>query len=103
MTAPFAAAYPALLQASAEAVQTILVADWPRIAHHRGEILKGVTICWCRIKDEEAQSQELDGVQESIEQVVQLLTRTVARDSRLVEECQILIDSDGRLRDLLVI
>ena len=84
-----------------EAVQTILVADWPRIARHRGEILKGVIICWCRIKDEEAQSQELDAVQESIEQVVQLLKCTVACDSRLVEECQTLIDSDGRLRDLI--
>ena len=103
LAAPFATAYPALLQTSVKAVKTIIVTGWPRIAHYRGEILKGVIICWCRIWDEEVQSQELNAVRGSIEQVVQLLTCAVAQNAKIAEEYQILIDSDGRLRDLLVV
>ena len=86
-----------------EALQTIIVTNWPRIAHHRGEILKGLALCWCRIGDEETQSQELIAVRENIEQAVQLLTHAVTQDSKLVDEYQTLIDSDSRLRDLLVV
>ena len=84
-------------------MQTIIVTDWPRIAHHRGEILKGLAMCWCRIGDEETQSQELVAVRENVEQAVQLLTYAVTPDYKLVDEYQILIDSDSRLGDLLVV
>lgn len=103
LAAPFATAYPALLQASVKAVQTIIITDWPRIAHHRGEILKGLAMCWCRIEDEERQSQELIAVRENVEQAVQLLTHAVTLDSKLIDEYQTLIDSDSRLRDMLII
>ena len=62
-----------------------------------------MTICWCRIGDEEAQSQEFKEVRESIEKAVQLLTCVVAGNDKVVEEYQTLIDSDNRLRDLLVV
>ncbi|CAD6583397.1 MAG: hypothetical protein ASARMPREDX12_005298 [Alectoria sarmentosa] len=100
---PFATAYPPLLQASVKALQTIIVADWPLITRHRGEILKGMTVCWCRIGDEKAQSQELKEVRESLGKAVQLLTCVVAGNVKVVEEYQTLIDSDNRLRDLLVV
>ena len=103
LAAPFATAYPPLLQASVKAVQMIIVAAWPRIAHHWGEILKGVTICWCRVGDGEVQPQELKKVQDSIEQAVQLLTCLVTGNVKVVEGYRTLIDSDSRLRDLLVV
>ena len=103
LAAPFATAYPALLQASVKAMKTVIVTGWPRIAHYRGEILKGVIICWCRIGDEEVQSHELNAVLESIKQVVQLLTVAVAQNAEIAEENQNLVDIDGRLRDLLVV
>lgn len=103
LAAPFATAYPALLRASVKAVQTIIVAGWPRITHYRAEILKGMIICWCRIGDEEAQSQELNAVRNSIKQAVQLLTCAVTPNSYLIDEYQTLIDVDGRLRNLLVV
>ena len=103
LAAPFATAYAALLQASVKAMQGIIVAAWPRIACHRSEILKSITICWCRLEDEEAQSRELKAVQISIEQTVQLLMCAVSQNINIVEECQSLINVDGRLRDLLAI
>ena len=103
LAAPFAAAYPPLLQASVKAVQTIILDDWPRIAHHRGEILKGLTICWCRIGDEETRSRELKEVRENIEEAVQHLTFLSNRDVNMAEEYQTLIDSNSRLGELLVV
>ena len=103
LAAPFATAYLPLLQVSVKAVQTIIVADWPRIAHHRGEILKGLTICWCHIEDEKGRSQELKEARDSITRAVQLLTCVVTGKVTVVEEYQTLIDSDSRLRDLLVV
>ncbi len=46
---------------------------------------------------------ELKAVRESIEQAVQLLTCAVTPTFNMVDEYKILIDSDGRLRDLLVV
>lgn len=103
LAAPFATAYPPLLRASVKTAQTIIIADWPRIAYYRGEILKGLTICWCRIADKEAPSQELKEVRDSIERAMQSLTSVLRRNAKVIEEYQILIDSDSRLQDLLVV
>ena len=103
LNAPFATTSPTLLQASVDTVQTIIVTAWPRIGRHRGEMLRGMTICWCRIEDEEARSSELEGVQESIRQAVQLLNRAMTRKSEIVQEYQTLIRSDNRLRGLLCV
>ena len=81
----------------------IIVTVWPRIAYYGGEILKGVTICWCQIGDEDAQSQELGEVRNSIEQTVQLFTLAVTGKVNVAEEYQALIDSDSRLQGLLVV
>ncbi len=77
--------------------------DWPRITNHRGEVLRGLTICWCRIKDEETKSKGLRKVQESIERSVRLLTLLTKKDVDVAAEYQMLIDCDYRLRDLLII
>lgn len=103
LAAPFATAYPPLLQASVKVIQTLIVAHWPRISHHRGEILKGITTCWCRIGEGEAPSQELKEVRKGIEKAVQLLTCVVAESVEVVGEYNNLIDNDNRLRDLLIV
>ena len=101
LAAPFGTAYAPLLQAAVKAIQTIIVIDWPRISHHRGEILRGITTCWCRIGEDEVQSEELKEVRKSIEKAVQLLTCVVTGSVKVVEEYANLVDSDSRLRDLL--
>lgn len=101
LAAPFATAYAPLLQASVKALEAAILNDWPRISHHRGEILKGLTICWCRILEQETESKELNMVQESIKRMIQLLTAVMKTDVNVIEEYQILIDSDDRLRGLL--
>lgn len=73
------------------------------MSHHRGEILKGITTCWCRIGEDDVQSEKLKEVRKSIEKAVQLLTCVVTGSVKVVEEYENLVDSDSRLRDLLVV
>lgn len=80
-----------------------MVNVWPRVAYHRGGILRGLTVCWCRIKDEEVISMELKKVQESVRRAVRILTAVLERDVDVKEEYQVLIDSDERLRELLIV
>lgn len=84
-------------------MQTIILTAWPRIAYNRGEILKGLTICWCRIEEQESTSDELHEVREKIKSTVSLLTSVLERVVNVVDEYQSLIDSDGRLQKLLVV
>lgn len=103
LSAPLATAYPPLLKASLNAAQMIILNAWPRIAHHRGEILKGLTLCWCRLRVEETKSKELKDIQRDIERTTKLLTSVVRRIVDVVEEYQVLINSDSRLWELLTV
>ncbi len=103
LVAPFATAYPPLLQASIKSVEAVLINDWPRISYYRGEILRGLTTCWCRIKDQETIPMELTKVQQSIKGALQLLRSLLKADIHVAEEFQILMASDDRLHDLVTV
>lgn len=103
LSAPFATAYPPLLEASVHAIDAVVVNIWPRVAYHRGEILEGLIICWCRIHDEETQSKELQRIQTDIHHTVELVTAILKTNIDVAEEYQALIDSDRRLQNLLLV
>lgn len=103
MSAPFATAYPPLIDASINAVEAVLVNVWPRVAYHRGEILQGLVICWCRIEAEGMNSKDLQRIQTNIQRIVNLITEILKKDLEVADEYQILINSDGRLRDLFIV
>jgi len=121
LTAPFTTAYPPLLLAALAAVETVVLVDWPRVGYHRGEILKGLVGCWLRIEEEgdgeegkgrekgreegrkEAKRNgELQGVKDGIRRCVKLLTAVLKREVDAGGEYGLLIESDGRLEELLV-
>lgn len=102
LAAPFATAYPPLLEASIKALETVMIKGGSRIVAHRGEILKGLTVCWCRIKEEEVVSEELERVQRSLKISVRQLTLLVRGNVDVTAEYQKLIDCDERLRDFLM-
>ena len=72
------------------------------MAYHKGEIMRGLLICWCRIKDSEVESRELLQIQQGIENAMRLLKAALQSDVDVGEDYRILVDSDPRLRDLLV-
>lgn len=101
LSAPFAIAYPPLLKASVHAIDAVLINVWPRVAYHRGELLEGLLVCWCRIQGEVTQSRELQRIQAGIQHTVTLFTAILRMDIKVTEEYQTLIDSDRRLQTLL--
>ena len=96
-------AYPPLLKASVHAIDAVVVNVWPRVAYHRGELLEGLLICWCRIQGEVTQSKELQRIQAGIHHTVKLVTEILRVDINVAEEYQTLIDSDRRLQTLLIV
>jgi len=128
LTAPFATAYLPLLLAALAAVETVVLVDWPRVGYHRGEILKGLAGCWLRVEEEgdgdgdgegevvegreegqevEGQKEakrkgELQGVKDGMRRCVKLLTAVLQREVDVGGEYGLLIESDGRLEELLV-
>ena len=72
------------------------------MAYHRGEILEGLIVCWCRIEEEELLSVELKMVKDYIERIVKIFTAVLKESINVEEEYKMLVDSDGRLRGLLI-
>ncbi len=64
--------------------------------------MRGLSTCWCRIKDCEMESRECLQIQQGIENAMRLLKAVLQSDVDVAEGYRILVDSDPRLRDLLV-
>ena len=72
------------------------------MSYHKGEIMRGLSTCWCRIKDCEVESRERLQIQQGIEDAMRLLKAVLQSDVDVTEDYRVLCDSDTRLRDLLV-
>ncbi|KAL9030954.1 MAG: hypothetical protein Q9196_000975 [Gyalolechia fulgens] len=101
LIAPFATAYPPLLGTALQTLRAIVVNGWPRVAFHRGEILEGLVMCWCRIEDEEEPTSELVGIKERIEDVLRAVVQLLRYDEHATEELQAISHYDARLETLL--
>lgn len=82
-------------------MDAVIANVWPRVAYHRGEILEGLVVCWCRIQGEETQSEDLGRIQTDLHRTVRLVTAILKMDMDVTEEYQTLLDSDPRLYSLL--
>ncbi|KAL9096934.1 MAG: hypothetical protein Q9165_000898 [Trypethelium subeluteriae] len=97
---PFGAAYPPLLIVAAKTLQTVILNCWPRMAFWRGEILKGMTICWLRIAEEDRSDAQLVSVEEELQKTVQMLAAAVDQEVEIDGDFQQLIAADERLERL---
>ncbi|KAF2238931.1 poly A polymerase C-terminal region-like protein [Viridothelium virens] len=97
---PFGAAYPPLLIVATKALQTVILNCWPRMAFWRGEVLKGVTICWLRIAEENRSDAQLTAVEKELQKTVQMLAAAVEQDIEIDSEFQQLVAADERLERL---
>lgn len=99
LCAPFGTAYPPLLLAAVKSLQAIILNGWPRMAIYRGEILRGLAVCWCKI--EEDGSEGLEIVTAAIKDTVKLLSAAAGNALDVITEYKSLVDSDERLSNLL--
>lgn len=103
LTAPFATAYPPLLGAALHTLRAVIINGWPRVGFHRGEILEGLVICWCRIEDEEKPTSELLSIKEGIQDISHAVVQLLKNDDDAIEEMKTIRDNDSRLKTLLEI
>jgi tRNA nucleotidyltransferase (CCA-adding enzyme) len=79
---PLGPGYPPLLLAAARATHAVIGNTWPRILEWKGEVLRGVAICWIRLDEEggDIDDKALDELKKEL--------RTVADMFRTVVEAQ---------------
>ena len=102
--------YPPLLLAAAKTLQVILLNAWPRLALHKAEVLRGLTLCWCKIAEEEEEGkeslQELEPIKLVLTDNFRLLNAVLDREGKgdgdLQAEVQMLLERDSHLKGLLV-
>ena len=97
---PFATAYFPLIQSSLYTLQAVIINDWPRIGYYRGEIFKGITMCWCRILNENSQSPESRYTQHQLVGTLKILQAALRDDEDALMEIREALKCDTRLRGL---
>ena len=71
------------------------------MTYYRGEIMKCVSICWCRLDEVTEPASELAAVRESLQNVVKVLVAACSEFPAFESELESLINADGRLQSLV--
>lgn len=103
LTTPFALTYPPLLIAALGVLRAVISKAWPRVGYHRGDILEGLIVCWCRIADEDEASDEVLAMGAHIEEVVRTVVRIIGDDEEGRGDLRMLKDHDSRLQAILAV
>ncbi|KAI4256725.1 MAG: hypothetical protein LQ352_001966 [Teloschistes flavicans] len=103
LTAPFALAYPPLLTAALGLLRAVIAKAWPRVGYHRGEILEGLLVCWCRTADDDEPSDGVLKVRADIEEVARTIVRIIGDDEDGRSDLRMLKDHDSRLQAILAV
>ncbi|CAK1358398.1 unnamed protein product [Cercospora beticola] len=91
------ATIPMLLSAT-DALQAVIRNAWPRMAGYRGEVLKGVTLCWIKVMG--GTGDELEQLRIKLKETVKLLGAAVKRECDFEAEKRLLLKADARLEGL---
>ncbi|KAI5363243.1 putative Poly A polymerase, head domain, Tti2 family, Nucleotidyltransferase superfamily [Septoria linicola] len=98
LSSPLGTATVPMLVSATEALQAVIENAWPRMLVYRGEVLKGVTMCWIKIEDVKG-TEELRG---KLRETVRMLGDAVEGECEFEEEMRVLVGADGRLEGLLL-
>lgn len=91
---PFGHAHPPTLLAATKSLQSVILNGWPRMAFNRGEVLKGITLCWIHVQDE--QMEGLEDVRKELKMTVLMLKDAVGLED-IQTDFKALVDADPRL------
>lgn len=64
--------------------------------------MQGLVICWCRIREDRAGSEDLEAIQDAIKATVGLLRVATRDEETITEDFRTMVASDARLRELLL-
>lgn len=91
------ASLPMLHQATV-ALQALIRNCWPRMVEYRGEVLKGITLCWLGVEGEPA----AESLRTSLKGTAALLREAIKEEYDLRQDYDMLIQADARLGGLLL-
>lgn len=102
---PLGSAYPPLLEQALLALQSAMLNAWPRISAHRGEIFKGLCVCWVRIGEEEELKGEVEalrGARKELEACAEMLLAILKTDEAVNFKTEVsnLAEADQRVASL---
>ena len=98
---PLSTAKMPMLSSAVEALQSVILNGWPRIVEHRGEVLKGLTLCWLKL--EGPIEGDATALRQQLQETVQLLNAAIGDRCDFSADCVVLTGADGRLKTLLQI
>jgi len=100
LSAPFATAYPPLLLQGALALQALLLNAWPQMTKYRGEVMRGVSVLWCQLNDDNLHGGVYDDIRAELQGVVQLLKAVLSNNPSALLEIDTLIEENEVLAGL---
>ena len=96
---PLADAQTETLLSATKALQAVVLNAWPRMTEHRGEVLKGLTLCWLKVADKEGEDAE--ALKWEMRQSVGMLRVAIERAVDFEADCTMLVETEPRLKGLL--
>lgn len=96
---PLGAAEISTLLAGVKAMQAVILNCWPRMSEYRGEVLKGLTLCWLGVEGQNG--EQATRLKTELQETVKLLRAALGDQSSFDEDCAMLAAADGRLEALL--
>ncbi|KAI7649796.1 hypothetical protein KC322_g19022, partial [Hortaea werneckii] len=94
----FIAMPPETLYSATKAVQAVIVNGWPRMSEHRGEVLKGITMCWINV--EGMSDDATEELKRGLKTAIEILRAALKDQADFDEETKVLMDADTRLKCL---
>jgi len=89
------------LTAAVKAMQALILNAWPRMGEYKGEVTKGLTLCW--LNGDGKVGEEVERLREESRVAVRILRVALGTEDGFEESCNLLIAADGRLSELLVV
>lgn len=98
---PFITAHMPLLVASVKALQTVILNCWPRVPYYKGEVLRGISVCWVRLVDDD---RELDSgeAKTALQGTLKMLRAILVDDQDALDDIERVLRCDSRLLGLSV-
>ncbi|TKA33786.1 hypothetical protein B0A50_00622 [Salinomyces thailandicus] len=97
---PILATQTETLLSANRAMQSVVLNGWPRMSDHRGEVLKGTTMCWLNINGRT--DSEAEALRTETRRTVEILCAALGANSGFEKDCETLIAADERLKGLLL-
>ena len=102
---PLGPGYPSLLLQASRATQAVIANGWPRMAQWKGEISKGVSVCWIRLSEEgkDMDAKVVGDIKEELKIAMEMLAEVVKTsegEQTWREDVQKLVAVDERLEAL---